>query len=261
MLKFRGKFLMIVALVFSCVQGASVVQAASFDQVMSNYYRSPDPAQIQDVLAELNASRVLETKKSTISPAIGFFAALFKRHPDHVETWISGSYRPRMQHVIAAALNLAGARDEARAYARSHGFYDAVAINFEKNIKLEEMGLRSSSDLDAMWGASFASGEDVYVRRIFDMLERELASGRYSEDDVIQALDVMEGRGNKAELEAMYKKYGRSGFVNVIMMTSAAWSIRSNAKQHEFIAVAVQDQIATATNSRVGGFLKRIMAK
>ena len=251
-------FMKAVAVMAMFVGGAA--HAANTGDVMTYYYRSPDPSKIASFLVELDQSGLLERKASTVPPTLGFFGALFMRHPEYIDTWTSGSYSPVIQRMIAAALHVSGRGVMAADYARKNGIYDEVAVFLQNAPPLKVMQIRSTGDLDVMWGATFAAGNSIYVDRIIDMVAKNITFGAYG-DDVLLMYDVMQGRADKSKLKSIVLQYGEERFVEMASVASAVWSIVSNSKQHPFVAKAVQDRISKAPKSMIGDFFTRAMAR
>jgi hypothetical protein len=91
---------------------------------------------------------------------------------------------------------------------------------------------------DVLWAASFATGDLAYVRLIYDYYDSVASMDGVDVRDLV-AISILRGRPDKDAMKAIKRKYSQDTFMRVVFAASALWSLESNARQHGFVAAAL----------------------
>jgi len=190
---------MLVALT-SCAANPAAVQAAQavprlatpddVDAFMNDYYLRPRPELIDEVIRALEPSHVL-TLERAVGPVTAFFSEVFTANPARIPEW---------EHVISSQPEVTR-----RALNR--------AMTWSKGGGVGQFEERSAETNDLYWGAFFASGNPLYVKKLL-------------------ALVPLADNLDDARLWA-------TG-------ATAKWSLASNAQQHPAVRSILEAEKATA---------------
>ena len=140
---------------------------------LETYYLHPQPALVSDSIKELSRTGYFD-RPQNVAVAIGFFAALFERHPDHVDQWVQplGSLPLAHRRLLAAALWQAG-HPSAESTLRALSKGSPVRSEVEKLASIHgrtvnDTAVRSPASMRLRWGAFLATGDERHVLSILD---------------------------------------------------------------------------------------------
>ena len=175
---------------------------------MTYYYFHKEASKTGEFLQWLQDRQILE-KKNTEYPMTAFLSVLFKDNPSQVAQWITPHTSGKTKEVIVNALRLSGNNKMVQDV-----FKETSDISKHSIIPLSSLSPKNGSELDMMWSAFFASGNDQYVHKIINVLDENTPlTGN-------QTMDTLTRR-------------------------AAEWSLGSNMLQHELVNRIVHKEIIT----------------
>ena len=208
--------------------------ATDLDRAISRYYEKP--VNILILLSDLERSGVIGR-----DPLMGFFAGIFAKHPEQIRTVTAATSLGRQtQAMVVQGLRLAGRHADAVAAAKAWGWPPEQIAPITPVTPLRQAKANHPSSFDVLWAASFATGDPVYVRPIYDYYESVAALPGVDVRDLVSIM-MLRHRPNKEAMEALKNKYSQETFVRVVFASSALWSLDSNARQHKFVAAALSE--------------------
>ncbi len=143
------------------------------DNAVMTYYQHPSVDKVNTVLDIMTTSDVLR-KKTAWAPLIGFLTVVFADNKDHVYEWISrNDYTTYGQDVIVAALMHAKLKDSALIFAKGEQWKPEEMDNLraaQDTVDLKHLDIILPGHIDTLWGAFFASGDQIYVNEIINAL-------------------------------------------------------------------------------------------
>lgn len=212
------------------------------------FYKNPDLDNLPRLVEGLVKRGTLD-KRNNLPPVVGFLAALFERHPDRVDEWIAGQFSSKAQRVIGLGLAYSGHREQASAFAERNNWPPAYIERLKQQPDgLDNVQITGPTPLDIMWGASFATGDALFVNRILDMIEEGTHSSEFSVADILLVSNSMLAR-KAGQLKKLKERLGDQQALKLIPYGVALWAMNSNANQHAFIAEAVQARIKSDPTS------------
>jgi hypothetical protein len=173
---------------------------------------------------------------------IGFLAGVFAKHPDRIDTTTTAPLNRQMQAAVFLGLCLADRNGEAKAAAERWRWPSERIGRMAQFRPLLELKAELPAHFDMFWGATFATGNAAYVRPIYDYYVAVVTQRDVDAHDILTAA-MSKHRSDKSAMDVVTKKYPRDILVRVIVAASALWSLESNARQHKFVAIAL-DQYA-----------------
>lgn len=199
------------------------------------FYKAPDLRAVPDLISVANIDTDARTKAP---PVVGFLAALVSRHPGELDVLLPKTASPGTTRAIIYALQTGGQPAAAVARAEKAG-WSAQEISGLKNIgtRPEAVPIATPSDLDFHWGASFATGDQRFVRPIWQAYAAVANRGDVVADDIVATARAM--RDRTSGLRAIAERYGEKGFREIVLASAALWAMDSNMRQHAFIRAAV----------------------
>jgi hypothetical protein len=230
-------------------QSAIPSDIAADDNLLSHFYSDPQPARLVGFLERLQQRA---QNWDAFPPVTGFFAVVFRRHPDWIDRLVPDHPDSRTAVAIAGALRLSGLapiEQTLRSRLSAAGADPRLRAELaDLPPRLEELRVVTPTHLDVLWGASFASGDDRYVRMIADFLATTANRSEPIAIDVAKTAVAISG-GPQAILSQLKDKYGEAGGREIIFAASAAWALESNAERHPFIDKFVTGYIAANSGS------------
>src|SRR5262249_2030682 len=124
-------------------------------------------------------------------------------------------------------------------------------------LRLEELHVVTPTHLDVLWGASFASGDERYVRMVADFLARTANRSELIAIDIAKTVLAMSG-GPREIFGQLKDKYGEEGAREIIFAASAAWGIESNSLQHSFVDKFLTGYVAANSGSPAAKILSAL---
>jgi hypothetical protein len=207
---------------------------------MTYFYKDPSPARVAALITYFDALRAAE-RSGTRPPLMGFFAGAFQRYPADIDRMIPASLSVQMMGLLAVSLRMAGQQARAEALVRSIKSRDAVAPDLATiPLSLDAIEPVGPSELDLLWGASFATADPKYCSKILARFARVANSGDYADDLVHVVRNMQIG----ADQQWLVDKRGKDATPELIVASTALWALHSNALQHPFVRGVVNDYVA-----------------
>jgi hypothetical protein len=217
--------------------------------LLSHFYLDPEPARLVGLLERLQKNA---SGWNAFPPAVGFFAIVFQRRPAWIDKLVPDHPDSRTAVTVAAALRLCGQPAIAPALQSqlSQAGTDATLQAELAGLppRLEDLQAVTPTHLDILWGASFASGDERYVRKVTDALARTANRSELVALDIARVVLALSG-GPRDILPQLKDKYGEAGAREIIFAATAAWAIESNAQQHPFVDRFLTAYIAANSGS------------
>jgi hypothetical protein len=201
----------------AATQATLAAQDAASQQKNSNwmtyYYAQKQPDKMVSFLQWIEKSGIFDKHKQSTKPVAAFISVVFSDNPKRVKGWVEQvHFTGKARSVIEYALWLSGNEKIITEVFKETPGYAKI-----RSLPLSHLSTKRPSDLDMMWGAFFASGNTVYVKKIIDILD-----------------DNISLTGNKNS--------------DMVTRHSAEWSLASNMMQHERVNRFVREE----ANSRTG---------
>lgn len=215
-------------------------QAAPVSEAdITNFYQNPSPARLAQLMAYFN-TLAASGKPFSQPPVIGFLAAAFHKYPADFDALIPADLSLPMLEIVGYSLRLAGQDAKARLIAERLKARGAAAPDFTQvPASLDAVAADGPGEFDMLWGASFATGDPRYCSKILARFAA-VANVDGNADDI---LAIAKAVGTNADLHWLADKRGADKARELSVMSSALWSLNSNAQQHEFVRQAVSDYI------------------
>jgi hypothetical protein len=214
----------------------------AFEIAVTYFYKNPKPELVATILSGFNASP-LSTKPNAQPSMIGFLAGSFQRFPEDIDKMIPSGLSPAATWVTAVALHLAGKDSTAKP------LFDRLVAN---GARLPNLGLfptnldavvaSGAADFDLLWGASFATGDPRYCSKILTRFAA-VADVEGNAEDMVAIVKATNRGLHKDDLKWVVDKHGTEKARELIIVSSALWSLHSNAQQHDFVRAAVENYI------------------
>lgn len=167
------------------------------------YYMDKNTTKVPDFLKWLQQSAILENNAERLAATEGFLSIVFKDNAAQADGW---------NHLIPYT----GKAKEAVEYAAHHPTDPG------------DLDIKTSQDIDKVWGAFFASGDTQYLQKIVNVLEPKKSFFGKEKQDM-----------------SLHK--------------AAAWSLGSNMTQHEAVDRFLQNE-SKKRQGKVAEELSNIMA-
>lgn len=224
----------------SAQAGRTPKQAAD-DKLFLYFYQNPSPERLVGFLGRYGS----HTNWNDFPPVIGFFAVVFREHPDWIERLIPPQIDPNSARAISAALRLSGnSTIKQKLHSRlteSDPKVKAEIANLPTRVV--DIHVAGAAHVDILWGAFFASGDDQYVRMIIDFLAQIANRSELIALDVAKTILAMSG-GPKEIYGQLNEKYGQPLGYQIIVAGTAGWSLRANARCHDRVTHAINAYIS-----------------
>jgi hypothetical protein len=216
---------------------AQQMQAAPGDTLLTTFYKDPRPERLVGFLDQLRAMPAAQSWEA-YPPVAGFYAFVFRKFPADVEKLMPQAPDAKVAETIAAALRLSGNQAEYEKFqprlAQTGRDLQLAAVFANLPSRLEELQITTPSNLDILWGAAFASGDEKFVLMIIDYFARTANLDEEVARDITRTVFAMAG-GPREIFNELRTRYGVLAARQVVFAASALWAIQSNARQHEFI--------------------------
>ena len=201
------------------------------------YYKDPRPERLIGFFDDYQKLPAAQ-QPGAYPPVAGFFAIIFRGHPEQIDKLIPARLNPKSAETLAAALRLSGnqaAADKFQARLKATGHDGELATAFAGlPAKLEDLKITAPYHLDILWGAAFASGDGKFVVMIIDYFARTANRSEPIALDIGHTVIAMSG-GSQEILGELRGRYGDDGARQIIFAATALWAVASNARQHAFV--------------------------
>jgi hypothetical protein len=240
--------LALVLILVLATLGPAAAQPAAAPQrpgdLLPYFYKDPCPERL---VGYLEAHEARHPKWDAYPPVAGFFAVIFRAHPDWIERLAPQRFGPKTAATLAAALRLSGQAGNApglRSRLASAAPDPKLMAEFANlPSQLPDLQIRTPTHLDLLWGASFASGDGRHARKIMDFFANAANRSEHLALDLAQLALVMtkgvNASGSKEALTELRRKHGDDAFRQMVFAATALWALGSNARQHDFVDRAV----------------------
>jgi hypothetical protein len=221
------------------------------DRLLQSFYKDPKPERLVRFFERFEAVPV-PRRWEAYPPLAGFFAVVFRTHPDRIDTLVPARLSPKSADTIAAALQLA---DQQPAIARLQArFAEAGSDERLKRefanlpARLEDLRVGRPTHLDILWGAAYASGDGRFVRIIVDFMAQIANRSERIALDVAQTALALSG-GPREILGELRGRHGDTLAVEIVFAATALWALQSNARQHSFVERVIAGYVAENSGS------------
>jgi len=213
--------------------------AAISDADVEYFYKNPSPDRVAQIIGYF-AATLQPDRPAGQPPVIGFLAAVFQKYPNDLDRMIPADLPLPMLAIVGVSLRIAGRDAQAAAVAGRLEARGAAAPDYSHlPAGLDAMPLAGPTEFDMLWGASFATGDPRYCSRI---LER-FAGVANRDGNAQDMLTIVRGMNAPADLRWVTDKHGPDKARELINVSSALWSLDSNARQHDFVRKVVGDYV------------------
>jgi|GEM_PF-3258843 len=182
----------------------------TFEHWANYYYLNRETGRVEDYLKHIQDSNLLSTAPKAAAPMAAFLSVVFAENPDRITFWIKEDrFTGETKAMLMEALWLSGHADKIMTI-----FHENSPLADQKPINLEAFSITDPVHIDMIWGAFSASGNEVFVNKIIDVLdETKPLSGDAAKDKAIRE--------------------------------QARWSLQTNMLQHDVVEKAVRKAINT----------------
>ena len=219
-------------------------QQRADSDLLTFFYKDPRP---QRLVGFLDKAENTYTNWNAFPPFAGFFAVVFRAHPDWIERLVPANINSRAAPTISAALQLAGqpAISQSLQSRLANAASDQRLSQELANLpaRIEDLRITLPTHFDILWGAFFASGDSRYVRPILDFFAKTANRSELVALDVTKTAVAMSG-GPQDILSQLKGKYGDAVTVEIVYAATAEWGLSSNATRHPAVDSAVTAYIA-----------------
>lgn len=108
---------------------------------------------------------------------------------------------------------------------------------------LRDLEMKSGNALDMLWGASFATGDPQYAKRILDFYAPVADRGTIDVDDLVGVVKAIKS-GDMRNVPALRSKYGDEKVVELVFAATALWGLNMNAGPHPFVRKLMHSYVA-----------------
>jgi hypothetical protein len=207
---------------------------------MTYFYKEPSPARVAALITYFDSLRAAE-RGGTRPPLMGFFAGAFQRYAADIDRMIPESLSVQMMGLLAVSLRMAGQQARAEALVKTIKSRDAVAPDLATiPSSLDAIDPVGPSELDLLWGASFATADPKYCAKILTRFARVANTGDYA-DDLVHVVRNMQSGSDE---QWLVDKRGKDAAPELLVAATALWALHSNALQHPFVRGVVNDYVA-----------------
>lgn len=242
-------------------QPAAPPDAKAAERIMMYFYSDPRPERLVGYFERYEHAAPNWT---AFPPAVGFYAVVFRGHPDWIDRLTPTKPSPAGAEALAASLRLVGLsatrRDLLQRLAAAGADPTLKAQLAGLPMQLESLVVATPTHLDILWGASFASGDGRYPRMVIDFLAR---TANRSDDIAIEILKMVAALtgGDRNYLAQLRSKYDDATLIQMAHAATAAWALSANARQHPFVDRVVTDYVAGNSNTPTGRLLAALHRK
>ena len=223
-------------------QGSAAV--GKHDLQLMFFYKDPRPDRLVGLLEELQGRSDLQWDGFVV-PA-GVLAVVFRKHPTSIDKLLPRTMTARTAEVVTAALTLAGSRaslQRLRPRLAAAGSDPTLKAEFaELPDHPEKVVIRTGTHLDLVWGAAFATGDERFPTMIASFVAQTANRSELVAIDVALVAVALSG-GPRDILGTLRSKYGDQGAREIVIAATGLWALGSNARQHPFVASAVEKYV------------------
>ncbi len=208
------------------------------------YQDNPKPEQIPKMLQDFTKNEYLN-KPGAAYPITAFFMIIFQKYPDQIKIWLeplkdlSHNNKAILYTALWQSNNKKAQEYLEELYQRADKKEKMMIsqIRSRKIIDLMKVHFVSTEIIDMMWASYYASGDTKYISRVLAILEWE------------NPLD-----------KTNVKNLNRFQAQQAIMITTAKWSLSSNAKHDAKVKEYLKEKEKDAPE-KIKKLLKQIISQ
>jgi hypothetical protein len=229
--------------------------------VVTYFYKDPRPERL---VGHFERYERTASDWAAFPPLVGFYAVVFRGRPDWIDRLIPAKPGPSGSETLRAALQLAGLgvarRDLQARFAPAAGEPTLKAQLAGLPDQIDNLVVKTPTHLDILWGASFASGDGRYPRKVIGFLEKTANRSHETAIDILKLAAAMRGPDRKLVAE-MKAKYDDATLIQLVYAATATWGLSSNAQQHPFVDREVAEYVAANPQTPTGKLLDAVHKK
>ena len=227
---------------------------------VTHFYEDPRPEKLAGLL---DTARTNRAPWEFYPPLVGFYAALFERHPEWIDKLLPETFDGRLADTIAAAWRLSGRPPMAqslRSRVDAAGHDPALQTQLaDLPERLADIRIMIPTHMDILWGAFFATGDPVYIGKLIDFFSQMANRSDQMALDITAVTLAMTG-GPKDVLQQIRAKYGDNILRAILYASTAEWALLSNSRQHKIVATTLDDWLGAHANSAAARSLMAVRA-
>jgi hypothetical protein len=227
----------------------TVAEVQAVSNALNTFYKAAKKPDVGDLTARWEGLASTD-QPPALPPMIGFLAAYFEKNSAQIDRVANHPFGRKGQTVVLISLEAAGNDAAARRIAGKWHWSDAEVAKLGEIKPLAALVPETPSDLDTLWGAAFATGDPVYVRKIYDFYAAVANDPKVEFGDIV--LVIQARRNNKLDsLRGIGERYSPEMAQNIVFAASAIWSLMANAAAHPFVKAELDriEKEAGATNA------------
>ncbi|MEJ0074144.1 MAG: hypothetical protein WDO17_01635 [Alphaproteobacteria bacterium] len=205
-----------------------------------------------------------ETGWGRLEFVLGFLAGVFAKYPEAIEVAKGTKLGRETQSAVFHSLRLADRYSDAIAAARQWGWPLDQMTRVEMVTPLHQLKVEHRSTLDGLLGASLATGDEAYVRQIYDYYDGVVSAGDIDVRDIV-ATALLKPRSDKDAIEALKRKYSTEALKRLNLASWALVMLEGQAREHKFVAAALdryaKEKLGSPTNEGFAQLRSAIAAK
>jgi hypothetical protein len=227
---------------------------------VTHFYDDPKPENLTGLLDKVAKS---PAPWDMFPPLVGFYAALFNRHPDWIDKLLPETFDGRSADTIAAAWKLSERPPMAqslRTRIEAAGHDPALhAVLADLPDRLADIRITIPTHMDILWGAFFATGDPAYAGKVLDFFGQMANRSDSMALDITAVTLAMTG-GPKEPLQQIRTKYGDNIMRAIVYASTAEWGVLANARQHPIVAKTLDDWLAAHADTAAAKSLATVRA-
>jgi hypothetical protein len=226
---------------------AAEVQAVS--TALNTFYKAANKPDVGDLVGRWERLAATD-QPPALPPMLGFLAAYFEKNPKEADRVANHPFGRKGQTVVLISLEAAGSDAAARRIAGKWHWSDAEVAKLGEIKPLAGLVPQGPSDLDTLWGAAFATGDPVYVRKIYDFYASVANDPKVEFGDIV--LVIQARLNNKMDsLRGIGERYPAEMAQKIVFASAAVWSLMANAPAHPFVKAELDkvEKEAATTNA------------
>lgn len=190
---------------------------------------------------------------------LGFIVGVSAKNPTQIDRMFPPSLNDAGQRYAVVGVRVAISTDRAEALARRYGWPQSRLRMINAGTTIDKYPIRVPQDIDMLWGASFATGDPQYPKRILMYYVSVADRGDVAIDEIYGLI-----RGtpnyNKNNVQELRQRYGMPKLGEILTASAALWSLTSNAAQHSFVKNVVDAHITSYPDTQSAVGLKTVGA-
>jgi hypothetical protein len=238
--RYLAHLLLVCAVLLGGWQAQAQERAFNPGLEMMLFYKNPS-SELAARIFDAIASDPRSNRDNVQGAIVGFAAVMFQKYPERIDRFLPEQPSAQLMASLATALRLAGQHDRALDYvtpvtgkARLKDFINRLPASFDA------IEARGAYDFDLLWGATFASGDAAYCRKILDRYTALANTG----DNADHILTFARSQQTQEDTKGLVAQLGREKSIELVHVASALWSLKSNARAHAFVGEMLAQYLA-----------------